>query len=129
MRKTEQERLTEAIERYFSECDATRERIELKNGGFSERQIPYTLYGLARATGLSPAFLKALCHGSERGWKARLVRDAVFRIASYTLERALLGELVYQVALKSLEALDTPETHTEDGIRVTMDAETERYAI
>lgn len=129
MSRTELERLTEAVERYFTECDATRERIELRNGGFSERQIPYTLYGLARATGLTPDALKALYHGSEQGKKARLIRNAVARIAAYTLERALLGELVYQVALKTLESLDGEGLHTEDGIRITMDAETERYAI
>ena len=36
----------QAVEAYFALCDSTRERTALKGGGFSERQIPYTLYGL-----------------------------------------------------------------------------------
>ena len=33
------ERMTDAIGAYFSACDATRERRELKNGGTEERVI------------------------------------------------------------------------------------------
>ena len=48
------ERMNRAIGAYFAACDATRERRELKNGGVEERQIPYTLFGLARAAALTP---------------------------------------------------------------------------
>ena len=57
-RKTE--RMNRAIGAYFQACDATRERRALKNGGTEERQIPYTLFGLARAAKMSPEALRGM---------------------------------------------------------------------
>lgn len=111
---------------YFAACDETRERIPLKSGGFQERQIPYTLYGLAAAAGLSVQKVLALANGG-RGKKARVLRDAVLRIGAYTMERALLGELSHQVALPVLDMLSGTEKPRE-RIEITMDEAAERYA-
>ena len=35
------------IEAYFAACDATAERVTLKNGSVTIRQTPYTLAGLS----------------------------------------------------------------------------------
>ena len=121
------ERMNRAIGAYFAACDATRERIPLKNGGFEERQIPYTLYGLAVATGVAPRRILELAGGV--GSKARVWREAVSRIAAYTLERALLGELTYQAALAALAVLD-PNDGKQDAaaVTVTMDASAAEWA-
>ena len=87
------ERMNSAIGAYFAACDATRERRELKNGSTEERQIPYTLFGLARAVRLTPEEILAAFHAEKRSDESRILRDAVLRIAAYTLERTLLGEL------------------------------------
>ena len=121
-------RLESSIRAYFAACDQTRERTPLKNGGFEERQIPYTLYGLAVATGYAPKRIVELANGG-RGAAARLFREAVSRIEAYTLERALLGELSHQMALATLTPLDgMPDPQTTDGIEITMDASAERWS-
>lgn len=118
-----------AIGAYFAACDATRERIPLKNGGFEERQIPYTLFGLARAVRLSPEALLSVYHRPGRTQRERLLFDAVLRVAAYTQERALLGELAYQVALEALRTIGAP-AEKEDGpaLCVTLDERLARYA-
>ena len=119
--------LEEQIRAYFAACDATRERLPLKNGGFSERQIPYTLYGLAVATGYAPKRILKVADG--RGRKAKLMREAVSRIAAYTLEHALLGDLAHQPALAALEQLGgAAEAAEAASLRVTMDASAEQWA-
>ena len=119
--------LEEAIRAYFAACDATRERLPLKNGGFSERQIPYTLYGLAAATGMKPKELLEKADGSGR--TANLLKRAVCRVGAYLEERALLGELVHQVALTALAELGgEPVQSAPGGLLITMDEEAQRYA-
>ena len=44
--------MEQAVRAYFARCDGTRERIPQKGGGFAERQIPYTLYGLSAAVAM-----------------------------------------------------------------------------
>ena len=123
------ETTAQAIGAYFAACDATRERIPLKNGGFDERQIPYTLFGLARAAKVSPEALIKVCRGPCRTAKDRLLFDAVLKVAAYTQERALLGELTYQVALETLRSIGAPEQDAAaDTMRVTMDETLLRYA-
>ena len=102
-RKTE--RMNGAIGAYFAACDATRERRQLKNGGVEERQTPYTLFGLARAVRLSPEEILSAIRSGRRSKTADILRDAVLRIAAYTLEHALLGDLSYQVALEAIRAM------------------------
>ena len=118
----------QAIGAYFAACDATRERIPLKNGGFEERQIPYTLFGLAWAVGMTPEALLKIGRGPRRTVKDRLLFDAVMRVAAYTQEHALLGELAYQVALETLRALAAQEQGDGPALKVVLDAAAERYA-
>lgn len=124
------ERMTDAIGAYFSACDATRERRELKNGGTEERQIPYTLFGLARAVQMTPEEVLAVFHTGKRSAADAILRDAVLKIAAYTLERALLGELSYQPALEALRALGLcGQTQAADGeLKIVLDDAAGRYA-
>ena len=125
------ERLGRAIEAYFAACDATRERRELKNGGVEERQIPYTLFGLARAACLTPDELLAAFHAEKRSKESAILCDAVLRVAAYTLERALLGELNYQSALEALRSMGlsgAAQTQADDTLRIVLDDDAERYA-
>lgn len=94
-----------------------------------ERQIPYTLFGLARAVRLSPEALLSVYRRPGRTQRERLLFDAVLRVAAYTQERALLGELAYQVALEALRTIGAP-AEKEDGpaLCVTLDERLARYA-
>ena len=124
------ERMTEAIGAYFAACDATRERRELKNGGIEERQIPYTLFGLARAVRLTPEEVLAAFHTGRCSREEELLRDAVLKIAAYTLERALLGELNYQSALEALKGMGLSGTAAQgDGeLQIVLDDAAGRYS-
>lgn len=127
-RKTE--RMTEAIGAYFASCDATRERRELKNGGTEERQIPYTLFGLARAVQLTPEEVLAAFHTEARSKENAILRDAVLRVAAYTLERALLGELNYQSALEAIRSmgLSGGAEKTDGALEIVLDDAAGRYS-
>ena len=126
MRKKE---LQQAIGAYFAACDATRERIPLKNGGFEERQIPYTLFGLARAAKVSLAALRQAYREPGRSAYDRILSDAVLKVAAYTLERALLGELTYQVAIETLRSIGvSAENDGRATVNVVLDERLGRYA-
>ena len=126
-RRTED--LQQAIGAYFAACDATRERIPLKNGGFEERQIPYTLFGLARAARVPKEALVKAYQKPSRSARDRILSDAVLKVAAYTLERALLGELTYQVALETLRSIgETGEPEEGRTLNVVMDERLLRYA-
>ncbi|MBR0507521.1 MAG: hypothetical protein IJJ86_02825 [Clostridia bacterium] len=124
------ERMNGAIGAYFAACDATRERLQLKNGGYEERQIPYTLFGLARAVKLTPEEILAAFRTGRRSKTDAILRDAVLKIASYTLEHALLGDLSYQVALDTIRTMGLAEgAKSGDGeLRIVFDESLERYA-
>ena len=123
------EATAQAIGAYFAACDATRERIPLKNGGFEERQIPYTLYGLARAAKVTPEALVKVMRAPRRTAKDRLLFDAVLKVAAYTQERALLGELTYQVALESLRSIgDAGVPEEGQTLHIVMDEHLKGYA-
>jgi hypothetical protein len=118
-----------AIGAYFEACDATRERRELKNGGTEERQIPYTLFGLARAAALTPEEVLAAFHAGQRSRENAILRDAVLKVAAYTLERALLGELNYQTALDTLRSMGLLGAVQQDGeLRIVLDDTAERLS-
>ena len=94
-----------------------------------ERQIPYTLFGLARAAKLTPEALIKVYREPRRTAKDRLLFDAILRVAAYTQERALLGELTYQVALETLRSIGAPEQDAAaETMHVTMDETLRRYA-
>ena len=125
------ERLGCAIGAYFAACDATRERRELKNGGAEERQIPYTLFGLARAVCMTPEEVLAAFHTEKRSKESAILRDAVLKVAAYTLERALLGELNYQTALDAIRSMGlsgAQEQQADGTLTVVLDNAAGRYA-
>ena len=92
------------MEGYFAACDATRERVEQKNGGVSYRQVPYTLAGLAAHLGLDKAEILHRAEG-QGGAQRALFLDALRRIERHLVERALMGELQYSVAQMLLREL------------------------
>ena len=123
-------RMNEAMGAYFARCDGTRERVPQKGGGFSERQTPYTLYGLSAAVSLSPQEVLAAAHGLGGAQGAILLRGLV-RVAGYLQERALLGELnatVAQAALKELGLTDGAEEEAMEPLQVILDGEAEAYS-
>ena len=101
--------LKSKIEAYFAACDATAERVTLKNGSVTIRQTPYTLAGLSEHLGIPQT--ESLAKGRKEGVsKGRTyISDALRRIGRYIGEHALLGELQYSVAAKLLEELGTGE--------------------
>ena len=122
-------RMEQAMGAYFAQCDGTRERVPQKGGGFSERQIPYTLYGLSAAVALSPQEVLAAAHG-QGGAEGTILLGGLVRVAAYLQERALLGELsaaVAQAALKELGLTEEPEAAAEP-LQVILDQEAEAYS-
>lgn len=123
-------RLEQKIEKYFLDCDATRQQIEQKNGQIATYQRPYTLYGLSAATGIAPQELIRL--GSSKGNRgaAAIVANALARTAAYTMEHALLGELTWQVATAALKELGLlGEGGAESVLNVVLDAEANALAM
>ena len=97
------------IEAYFAACDATAERVMLKNGGVTIRQTPYTLAGLSEHLGIPQGEILAKGRKGTESAEGRHFSDALRRIGRYIVEHALLGELQYSVAAKLLEELGTGE--------------------
>lgn len=119
------------IEEYFAECDATRVRIEQKNGSFIDWQRPYTLYGLCAALQMSEQEVLSLKDGHGSKSKCRLIRTALSTIAAYTLEHALLGDLSSPIAIAAIKelALIPEQTEHHDGMLViSMDSQTREAA-
>ena len=103
------------IEAYFAACDATAERVTLKNGSVTIRQTPYTLAGLSEHLGRPQSEILANGRRGEEGPESRLYAGALRRIGRCIVERALLGELQYSVAAKLLDELGTGEKLPPDG--------------
>ena len=101
--------LKSKIEAYFAACDATAERVTLKNGSVTIRQTPYTLAGLSEHLGIPQAEILAKGRKEGEGRGRANISDALRRIGRYIGEHALLGELQYSVAAKLLEELGTGE--------------------
>ena len=128
-RKMGARRMEQAVRAYFARCDGTRERVPQKGGGFSERQIPYTLYGLCAAVALSPEEVLSAAHGQGDRVDAILLR-ALVQVAAYIQERALLGELnatVSQAALKELGLTGDEGTEGLEPLQVILDEQGEVY--
>ena len=123
-------RMEQAVRAYFAQCDGTRERVPQKGGGFSERQIPYTLYGLSEAVALSPREVLS----AARGWGSRegeVLLGGLLRVATYIQERALLGELnatMAQAALKELGLTDAGAEEAMEPLQVILDPAAETYS-
>ena len=123
-------RMEQAVGAYFAQCDGTRERVPQKGGGFAERQIPYTLYGLSAAVSLSPREVLQAAHGQGSAEGDILLRGLI-RVAAYIQEKALLGELsatVAQAALKELGLTEAPAEDAPETLQVVMDGEAEAYS-
>ena len=123
-------RMEQAVGAYFARCDGTRERVPQKGGGFSERQIPYTLYGLSAAVSLSPREVLSAAHG-QGGRESSILLGGLLRVATYIQERALLGELngtVAQAALKELGLTDAGAEEAMEPLQVILDPEAEVYS-
>lgn len=101
--------LKSKVEAYFAACDATAERVTLKNGSVTIRQTPYTLAGLSEHLGRPQSEILAKGRKEGEGPESRQFADALRRIGRYIVEHALLGELQYSVAAKLLEELGTGE--------------------
>ncbi len=126
------ERMADAIGAYFAACDAPRERRAPRNGSTEERQIPYTLFGLARAVRLTPEEVLSAFHTGRCSKEDAILRDAVLKVAAYTLERTLLGELNYQSALEALRTLGlskAAETQADGTLQVVLDDAAGRYGV
>ena len=124
------ERMNEAVGAYFARCDGTRERVPQKGGGFSERQIPYTLYGLSAAVSLSPREVLAAAHGQGSA-AGSVLMEGLIRVAAYIQEKALLGELSATVAQAALKELGLTEDRAEDAmepLQVILDDGAEAYS-
>ncbi len=109
MESARQKSLKSKIEAYFAACDATAERVTLKNGSVTIRQTPYTLAGLSEHLAIPQGEILAKSRKGGDGTESKLLSDALRRIGRYIVEHALLGELQYSVAAKLLEELGTGE--------------------
>ena len=58
------------MEAYFAACDATAERVTLKNGSVTIRQTPYTLAGLSEHLGMPQGEILAKGRSGEAGRRA-----------------------------------------------------------
>lgn len=101
--------LKSKMEAYFAACDATAERVTLKNGSVTIRQTPYTLAGLSEHLGIPQGEILAKGRKGGKSAESQAFADALRRIGRYIAEHALLGELQYSVAAKLLEELGTGE--------------------
>ncbi|MDD3400935.1 MAG: terminase small subunit [Eubacteriales bacterium] len=114
------------IDEYFQGCDDTKVCIALKNGEQKEWQRPYTLYGLCAALELSAAEVLRYKDGPQSQRHCVLIRNALLKIAAYTLEHALRGDFTWQVAtaaIKELGLLPSQETNTDGNeLIITMDS-------
>ena len=129
-RRMSAKRMEQALGAYFARCDGTRERVPQKGGGFAERQIPYTLYGLSAAVSLSPQEVLAAAHG-QGGPAGNVLLGGLVRIAAYIQEKALLGELsatVAQAALKELGLTEDPAEGAMEPLQVILDEQAEVYS-
>ena len=123
-------RMERAVGAYFAQCDGTRERVPQKGGGTSERQVPYTLYGLSAAVSLSPREVLSTAHG-QGGAEGAILMTGLVRVAGYLQERALLGELSVTAAQAALKELGLTEGSAEDAmepLQVILDEEAKVYS-
>lgn len=109
MESAKQNNLKSKMEAYFAACDATAERVTLKNGSVTIRQTPYTLAGLSEHLAIPQGEILAKGRKGGKSGESKDIADALRRIGRYIVEHALLGELQYSVAAKLLEELGTGE--------------------
>jgi hypothetical protein len=125
MKSSKQTSHLSKVEAYFAACDATAERIVLKNGSVTVRQTPYTLAGLSEHLGIPQSEILDKAKRESESTAGRHYAAAVRRIGRYIVERALLGELQYSVAAKLLDELGIgeklPPNESEKRIVIVME--------
>ena len=129
-RRMSAKRMEQVVGAYFARCDGTRERVPQKGGGFAERQIPYTLYGLSAALSRSPQEILAAARGQGSA-EGTILLGGLVRIAAYIQERSLMGELnatAAQAALKELGLTEGPAEEAMEPLQVVLDDEAEAYS-
>ena len=79
---------------------------------------------------LTPEEVLSAFHTGRCSREDAILRDAVLKVAAYTLERALLGELSYQPALEALRGMGLSGTAEQaDGtIKIVLDDAAGRYS-
>ena len=79
---------------------------------------------------LTPEEVLSAFHTGRCSEEEAILRDAVLRVAAFTLERALLGELNYQSALEALKGMGLSGTAAQaDGtIEIVLDDAAGRYS-
>ena len=79
---------------------------------------------------LTPEEVLAAFRTERRSEENAILRDAVLKVAAYTLERTLLGELNYQSALEALRAMGLNQAAEQaDGVlEIVLDGAAERYS-
>ncbi len=109
------EQIQEGVEKYFSDCDASRVEYVTKAGIPQVRQIPYTMIGLANALGVTRDTLYRWCNGDypvddkDKGKDAdkgkhiqQQVSDTLtrarLRVEQYTVEHAAMGDIDNRIA-------------------------------
>ena len=88
------------------------------------------MFSLSLIASLTPEEILSAFHADRRSKEDAILRDAVLRIAAFTLERALLGELSYQPALEALRAIGLSKAAepTDGEIRIVLDDAAGRYS-
>ncbi len=117
--------LRKKAEAYFAACDATRERVTLKNGEISYHQVPYTMAGLCAALDVPRENLERARRPQENGKRRRSKVEAALswaaaRVEQHMVERALLGEINANLAVLLLKdwgygAMEPQKAEKSDG--------------
>lgn len=119
--------LRQKAEAYFEACDATRERITLKNGEISYHQVPYTMAGLCAVLGIPRDALEGARRPKDTGKRRRrrsrmelALSWAAARVEQHVVERALLGEINASLAVLLLKdwgygTQEPAKTEKEEG--------------
>ena len=119
---------------YFEACDATRERVVLKNGDVRYYQIPYTPAGLCAALNVPRTQLEMARTCSLEDAVPQALRAAALKVEQHIMERALLGELEEDMAALLLESFGyradrrprrassgATDSETDGGLTVTLE--------
>ena len=111
MESAKRKTLKDKIEAYFAACDATAERVTLKNGGVTIRQTPYTLAGLSEHLAIPQSEILAKGRKGGDGAENRHFADALRAGASGVLAATLFHEAILSPARLKAHLL-------AEGIRV-----------
>ena len=86
--------LESKMEAYFAACDATAERVTLKNGSVTIRQTPYTLAGLSEQLKTPQSEILAKGRRGGKSEERKLYANALRRIGRYIVLQKFLLHLL-----------------------------------